>query len=72
MQRNFVKALRILRKADQRSCAEAMGLSQPGYSRFELGRREASTQELYRLATFLEVDATLLEGQCMQAETVDV
>ena len=60
-ERIFAKALRILRKEDQRRCAEAMGITQPAYSRFELGRQEVSKEELHRLAAFLKVDAALLE-----------
>lgn len=71
MQRNFVKALRTLRKEDQRRCAEAMGITQSVYSSFELGRREVSKKELRRLAAFLKVDAALLEEQRLQAEAVD-
>lgn len=63
--RNYLRELRLKKKASQKVTAKALGLSQNYYSCIESGTRKASIDLglLIKLSTFFEVDLDYLIEQ---------
>ncbi|HEY4538226.1 MAG TPA: helix-turn-helix transcriptional regulator [Erysipelothrix sp.] len=54
-----LKCLRIMFGKTQRETANLMGVSKQSYSNIENGKRKISAEELWKIASELEVDMTI-------------
>lgn len=58
-----IRDLREDRDMNQTQIAEVLGMSQTGYSKYELGRNDIPTEVLIKLADFYQVSIDYLLGR---------
>ena len=63
-----IRDLRIDRDLNQQQIADYLGMSQTGYSKYEVGTNDIPTQILIKLAQFYDVSIDYLLGETDQPQ----